>query len=128
MRTSGDPAVIGAPHRRRRDEVRASFATAGGVRSTIDEYVQANASIQEAASLRDFAEKPLVVLTAGSGHDAAWSAAQNHLATLLTNSVHRVVAGATHPALIMEEEPAAATSRAILDVVASVRGAGPLDR
>lgn len=58
MRASGDPAVIGTPHRRRRDEVRASFATAGGVRSTIDEYVQANASIQEAASLRDFAESP----------------------------------------------------------------------
>ncbi len=113
---------------RSRDEVRASLATAGHVRSTIDEYVQANASIEEAASLRDFADKPLVVLTAGSGHDAAWSKAQNHLASLSTNSVHRVVDGATHGAMILEEEPAVATSRAILDVVASVRGAGPLDR
>jgi len=98
------------------------------VRSTIDEYVQANASIEEAASLRDFADKPLVVLTAGSGHDAAWSVVQNHLASLSTNSVHRVVDGATHGALILEEEPAAATTQAILDVASSVRSAGPLGR
>ncbi len=113
---------------RSRDEVRASLATVGGVRSTIDEYVQANASIQEAASLGDFGDKPLVVLTAGSGHDAAWAAAQNRLAGLSTNSVHRVVDGASHGALILEEGPAAATTRAILDVVSSVRGTGPLDR
>ena len=36
----------------------------------------------------------------GSGHDAAWSAAQNHLATLSTNSVHRVIDGATHQVVI----------------------------
>jgi hypothetical protein len=70
----------------------------------------------------------LVVLTAGSGHDAAWSAAQNDMATLSTNSVHRVIDGATHTSLIMDEEDAAATTHAILDVVSSVRSAGPLDR
>jgi pimeloyl-ACP methyl ester carboxylesterase len=113
---------------RSRDEVRASLATAGHVRSTIDEYVQASASIAEAAALSDFADKPLVVLTAGSGHDAAWSVAQNHLAGLSTNSVHRVVDRATHGALVLEEEPAAVTTRAILDVVSAVRGAGRLDR
>ena len=110
---------------RSRDEVRASTATASNVRSTIDEFVQANASMEQAASLGDFADKPLVVLTAGSGHDAAWAAAQNHLATLSTNSVHRVIDGATHEALIAEQEPAAATTQAILDVVSSVRSAGP---
>ena len=44
--------------------------------STIDEYVQATASTEQAAALGDFADKPLIVLTAGSGHDAAQSAAQ----------------------------------------------------
>ena len=48
-------------------------------------------------------------------------AAQNHLATLSTNSVHRVIDGATHEALIADEEDAAATTQAILDVVSSVR-------
>lgn len=113
---------------RSRDEVRASIATASNVRSTIDEFVQATASVEQAASLVDFADKPLVVLTADSGHDAAWSAAQNHLATLSTNSVHRVIDGATHEALVADEDDAAATTQAILDVVSSVRSAGPLVR
>jgi pimeloyl-ACP methyl ester carboxylesterase len=113
---------------RSRDEVRASVATASGFRSTIDEYVQANASMEQAASLRDFADKPLVVLTAGIGSDATHFATQNDLATLSTNSVHRVIDGATHEALVADEEYAAATTRAILDVVSSVRSRGPLDR
>jgi pimeloyl-ACP methyl ester carboxylesterase len=111
-----------------REEARASIATEGNLRSTIDEYVQANTSMEEAAALRDFADKPLVVLTAGSGNDAAWSARQNHLATLSTNSVHRVIAGATHEMLVADEKAAATTTQAIVDVVASVRSAGPLAR
>lgn len=113
---------------RSRDEVRASGATAGNLRSTIDEYVQANASMEQAASLRDFANKPLVVLTAGSGSDAAHLASQNHLATLSTNSVHRVIEGASHEALVADEKHAAATTQAILDVVSSVRSAARLTR
>ncbi len=111
-----------------RDEVRASTATARNVRSTIDEYVVANASVEQAASLKDFGAKPLVVLTAGRGHDAAWPTNQNHLATLSTNSVHRVIDGATHEALIADEQGAAATTHAILDVVSSIRSGGPLAR
>ena len=113
---------------RSRDEVRASAATASTLRSTIDEYVQANASTEQAAALRDFADKPLIVLTAGSGHDAAWAAAQNRMATLSTNSVHRIIDGATHEDVITDEEDAAATTQAILDVVASVRSKGALVR
>jgi uncharacterized protein (DUF1786 family) len=113
---------------RSRDEVRASVATASMLRSTIDEYVQATASIEQAAALGDFADKPLIVLTAGSGHDAAWSAAQNRMATLSTNSVHRIIDGATHEDLITDEEDAAATTQAILDVVSSVRSKGALVR
>ena len=113
---------------RSRDEVRATGATANNLRSTIDEYVQANASVQQAASLRDFADKPLIVLTAGVGSDATHAAAQNHLATLSTNSAHRIVDDATHEGLIADEEHAAVTTQAILDVVASVRSARPLGR
>jgi len=57
----------------------------------IDEHVHASAAVRQAAALTDFADKPLVVLTAGSGHDAARTTAQNHLATLSTDSVHRVI-------------------------------------
>ena len=111
-----------------RDEVRARGATAGSVRSSIDEYVHASAPVQQAGALRDFADKPLIVLTAGSGHDTAWSAAQNRLATLSTNSAHRVIDGATHQSLLADEHDAAATTQAILDVVSSAQSTAPLVR
>jgi len=100
--------------------------TASHLRSTIDEYVQAHSSTEEAASLRDFGDRPLVVLTAGSGSDAAWSAQQDALATLSTDSVHRVVEGINHPGMVADEKGAAATTRAILDVVSSIRTGRPL--
>jgi hypothetical protein len=78
--------------------------------------------------LTDFGHKPLIVLTAGADTDATHDAAQNKLATLSTDSSHRVVKGASHPALIYDEQYAKATSRAILDVVSSVRKGQPLVR
>jgi hypothetical protein len=42
--------------------------------------------------------------------------------------VHRIIAGATHEDLITSQEDAAATTQAILDVVASVRSKGALVR
>ncbi|MCU1584961.1 MAG: alpha/beta hydrolase fold protein [Microbacteriaceae bacterium] len=109
-------------------EARASVATASQLRSTIDEYVQADSSIEQAASLGDFADKPLVVLTAGSGSAAGWSAKQNAMAALSTNSAHRVIDGATHSSLVTDREDSATTTQAILDVVASVRSGGALVR
>jgi hypothetical protein len=88
---------------------------------TIDEYVEAKSSAEKAAALRNFDDKPLAVLTAGIGSDATHSAAQSQLATLSTNSAHRIIEGASHQALIGDEDGAAATTRAILDVVQAVR-------
>ncbi len=108
------------------DEVAAKLATSASLHSTIDEFLQANASEHEAASLTDLGDKPLVVLTAGSGSDAAWMAAQNKTVALSTNSVHRVVGGAKHADLILNQAPAAETAQAINDVVSSVRTNQPL--
>jgi pimeloyl-ACP methyl ester carboxylesterase len=113
---------------RARDEAIASAATPNHVQSTIDEYIQATASTDQAASLGDFADKPLIVLTAGSGSDAEWNAAQDDLASLSTNSAHRVIDGASHGEMILDEDAAAATTQAILDVVSSVRSGRPLVR
>jgi pimeloyl-ACP methyl ester carboxylesterase len=107
-------------------EVQAKLATSASLRSTIDEFLQASASEHEAATLTDFGDKPLVVLTAGSGSDAAWMSAQNQTVTLSTNSVHRVVEGASHPDLILKQADAAVTAQAINDVVSSVRSNQPL--
>jgi len=108
------------------DEARATGASADIIRSTIGEYLDANASTDEAASLTDFGDRPLFVLTAGTGSQSGWMANQNKLAALSTNSVHHVVAGAAHADLVFEERPAAVVSQAILDVASSVRTGQPL--
>jgi pimeloyl-ACP methyl ester carboxylesterase len=109
------------------DEVGAKLATSASLRSTIDEFLQATASEHEAAALTDLGDRPLVVLTAGSGSDQGWMAAQDKTVILSTNSVHRVVDGATHADLILNQADAAVTARAINDVVSSVRTDRPLD-
>lgn len=113
---------------RSQQEVSANIATANNLRSTIDEYVQANTSMREAAALHDFAGKPLIVLTAGIGSGANHTAEQNNLATLSTNSVHRTIEGSDHEGLVADEEHAAATTAAILDVISAVHSGGPLDK
>jgi pimeloyl-ACP methyl ester carboxylesterase len=111
------------------DETRATGATAESARSTIDEYLlTADASADEAASLTTFGNKPLFVLTAGTGNQSGWMAKQNKLAALSTDSVHHVVPGAAHADLVFEQRPAAVVSQAILDVVDSVRSGQPLDQ
>ena len=107
---------------RSRDEAKARGSNASTVRSTLDEYVQGNASMREAGALTDLADKPLVVLTATEGNDAAWPAKQARLAKLSSNSAHRVVDGAKHASFIYEKRYAAETTQAILDVVSAVRG------
>ena len=111
-----------------RDELRARVSTADNLRSTIDEYVQAGSSTREAAALVDFGSKPLFVLTAGTGSSDGWGAEQDHLAALSSDSVHRVVDGATHDMLLSDETDAAVTSAAIRDVVQAVRHDRPLSR
>jgi hypothetical protein len=112
---------------RSRDEARARSATASDVESSINEFRVGAMAVRQAASLLDFAGKPLIVITAGRGHDAKWLAAQKDLATLSTNSHHRVVADSTHASLVLDETDATAASQAIRDVVASVRTSSPLN-
>ncbi len=100
--------------------------TPSHLEGTIDEYLHAGSSAQQAAALRNFTDKPLAVLTAGSGSQPGWAASQDALASLSTNSLHRVIDGATHASLISDQDDAMATARGILDVVSAVRTASPL--
>ncbi|GAA2155718.1 hypothetical protein GCM10009844_43200 [Nocardioides koreensis] len=113
---------------RSEEELQFDTAQASTVRSTAEEYLRAGDSSQEAASLRDLDDRPMVVLTAGVGHDEAWMVAQDKTTTLSTNSVHRVVDGATHEGLLSEKKYAADTSQAIVDVVTSFRDDRPLSK
>lgn len=111
---------------RSRDEIRASIAKADTVKSTIDEYVQANTAMEQAAQLTDFGSKPLVVLTAGKGSAPDWFTKQAAMAALSTNSAQRTIAGAVHEDLVAKQTDAAQSTQAILDVLAAVRSKGPL--
>ena len=85
----------------------------------IDEFGVANRSEAEAGQLRSLDAKPLIVLTADRGNSKGWMADQNQTVTLSTNSVHRVVPGATHASFVDDPSHAAAVTRAIHDVVVS---------
>ena len=109
-----------------RDDARATAATGKEMSGVLDEYGVANRSVAEAGRLRSLDAKPLVVLTAERGHPKEWMADQNKTVTLSTNSLHRVVPGATHTSLVENLDHAAAVTRAIHDVVVSVRTGAPL--
>ena len=106
--------------------LRYDAAQASTVRSMVEEYLQGGAS-QEAASLRDFGDKPLYVLTAGVGSDASWITSQKETTTLSSNSAHEVVDGASHQPLEDDEQYAAHITQAVLDVITSVRTGQPIN-
>jgi pimeloyl-ACP methyl ester carboxylesterase len=78
-------------------------------------------------NLRSLGDKPLTVLSAGT-QEPEWLDLQDDLATLSTNSTHRVVDGATHTSVLEERSAAQATSAAIVEVVAAVRNDSSLAR
>jgi pimeloyl-ACP methyl ester carboxylesterase len=81
----------------------------------------------QARSLRSLGDKPLAVVTAGT-QEPGWLDLQDDLATLSSNSMHRLVEGATHTSLLYDRSDAQATSAAIVDVVSAVRNDRPLAR
>ena len=109
-----------------RDDARKTAATGKEMGGFLDEFGVANRSEAEAGALRSFGAKPLIVLTASRGNAKGWMAAQNQTVTLSTNSLHRVEPGATHAAFVDDPDHAAAVTRAIHDVVVSVRTGQPL--
>src|SRR5918994_998128 len=71
--------------------------------------------------------KPLAVVTAGKS-EPSWLKRQDDLVTISSNSMHRVVEGATHTSVVYERSDAQATSAAIVEVVEAVRNDQPLTR
>jgi pimeloyl-ACP methyl ester carboxylesterase len=85
-----------------------------------DEFFALPTALQQAQALTSIGDRPLVVVTAGSGQAPGWLTAQDQLLGLSTTSVHRVIAEATHNSLISGVD-AKASTQAILDVLASIR-------
>ena len=111
-----------------RDDARATAATGMGVTGVLDEYGVANRSAAEAGKLRSLDAKPLIVLTATRENSTGWMSEQNKMTELSTNSLHRLEPGATHAAFVDDPVHAAAVTRAIHDLVVSLRTGAPLNR
>jgi pimeloyl-ACP methyl ester carboxylesterase len=91
------------------------------VRADRKEFVELPTAFTQARALTTLGSKPLVVLTAGSGQEAGWSASQDKLARLSSSHAHSTVGGATHTALIDDQHFARITSMGIKAVVVAVR-------
>jgi len=114
-------SVVDLPPEARAEE-RAIWSTASHNRSLRDEVAGLKAALTQAQDLTTLGEKPLIVLTAAKGAETGWLPLQDEMAGLSTNSVHRVLQAATHPSLTEDEDVAAMSVRAILDVVEAVEG------
>ena len=111
-----------AEARRHADEV-----TPQGVSSFGDEFARLDGILDAAGALPNLGGRPLVVVTAAAEPLDGWLAQQDRLATLSTNTSHRVFPDLTHVSLIESETGATAASEAIVAVLTSVRSGTKVD-
>lgn len=114
---SGDSGLPPPYH----EEAQASAAGPKQMAAFIEEYAVAGRSASEAGALTSLDGKPLIVLTAEQGNAPGWMSHQEAMATLSTNSLHRVVPGSTHQSLVDDPAQAAFVRWAIMDVVEAIR-------
>ncbi|HSL76105.1 MAG TPA: alpha/beta fold hydrolase [Candidatus Limnocylindrales bacterium] len=98
----------------------ADQSTPAAARGGRDEIVALPAALQQAQALTSLGDRPLIVVSAGSGQQTGWLEAQDELPQLSTNSTHRVLDAATHTSLVTGDD-APASTQAILDVVAAIQ-------
>ena len=121
--------VPGTSHLPAADAARvdAISSTPQAYRNQRDEVSVIPEVFSQAQALTTLGDRPLAVLTASetSAATEGWVGAQDALAALSTNSLHRTV-DSSHTGLLEDVRPAAASVRAITEVVSSVRTGTPL--
>jgi pimeloyl-ACP methyl ester carboxylesterase len=125
LRLAAGGGFGGLPPQARSQEL-ALAVTARELGSQGAEWSELPAVFTQAQTLTGLGGMPLVVVTAGRGQQTGWSAAQDRLARLSINSLHRTVAAADHTALLYNEAMSANSSQAIWDVVSAIRTGTPL--
>src|SRR5215216_1022756 len=112
-----------------REQIEAFNSSTQHLGTTVEEFratPETSAQVRRTGSLGD---KPLAVITAGeqsAGSFRIWLEMQDELAALSTNSIHRVIEGATHESLLYEKGDSQASSAAIEQVVEAARKDQPL--
>src|ERR671917_686251 len=120
------PAHPDLPHQQR-EQIEAFNSSTQQVATTVEEFratPETSAQVRATGSLGD---KPLAVVSAGE-QSSGWFEMQDELAALSSNSIHRVVEGATHESLLYDEHDSQVTSATIKEVVEAVRTDRPLSR
>ena len=92
-----------------------------------DEFAELPTALAQARSFQNLGDRPLVVVTAARDAETGWLPLQDKLATLSTNSSHRVVPY-THDALVTDQTAAQTSIGAVRDVVHAVRFTMPLEK
>lgn len=110
-----------------RDMQRIHHASPRLYRSLRDEFDELPTSLAQARSFQSLGDRPLVVVTATQDALAGWLPLQDRMATLSTNSSHRLVPFA-HDAVVTDQTAAQTSIQAIGDVVHAVRFSVPLDK
>src|SRR5215210_5081183 len=121
-----DPASPELPPQQRA-QIDALTPSTRGVSTSAGEFLAPTQTLR-LGSPGSLGNKPLAVVSAPKQAEPGWLKRQDKLATLSTNSIHRVVKGATHTSLLYDRSDAQATSVAIDEVVAAVRNDRPLAR
>ena len=107
-------------------EERVFWSTARMARSQRDEWASAPRAMEQAGALVTLGDRPLMVVTALTDAQEGWTALQDDLPKLSTNSSHWLLPTATHGSLTVNKTEAAFSSQAIRDVVVAVRTSQPL--
>jgi pimeloyl-ACP methyl ester carboxylesterase len=120
-----DPASPELPQRQR-EQIDALTPSTRQVSTYAGEFLAPTQTLR-VGSPGSLGNKPLAVVTAGTS-EPRWLKLQDELATLSSNSIHRVVKGATHTSLLYDRSDAQASSAAIDEAVAAVRNDRQLAR
>jgi hypothetical protein len=108
------------------DPAQAIASTARAARNGRDEISMVPVVFGQAQALTSLHGRPLVVLTTSESlGTGGWAAAQDKLAALSDNHLHRNVKS-SHAGLITDQQPAAESAHAIAEVIAAVRTGAPL--
>src|SRR5215218_1384527 len=119
-----DPASPELPQQQR-EQIDALTPSTRQVSTSAGEFLAPTQTLR-LGSPGSLGNKPLAVVTAPKQAEPGWLKHQDKLATLSSNSIHRVVKGATHTSLLYEKRDSQATSAAIVEVVDAVRNDRPL--
>ena len=108
-----------------RGQIQAFNASTQQVVTTVDEFRATPATDAQVHGTQSLGDKPLAVITAGE-QSPEWLGMQEELASLSSDSTHRIVEGATHESLLYDEEDSQVTSSAIKEVIRAVRAHRPM--